>query len=455
MSEEVAIITTMSPWDQMLKEVEMLSGCGFFPHITSKSQAVAIALMGKDLGLSTTQALYGINVISNRPSLSANLMSQLILKHHGGDALFFLETTAEKAVLQYKRRDSANVGKFPYTIEDAKRAGLTDKGVWKKDPGAMLRARATSIVARMAFADVIGGSYLADELESIEPTRATPDPVPSTSRPTQPEPEQAEYDVVTEEDPTPITADELTIQQPQRVKVDEETGEVVPVLMTEEQKTRILAHLKYLNSKDKLDPSLTAEAAGRLLTKLIDMADRQRAKEDAAEAKKKEAAAAKDEAKRVAADMARQQKQSEADNTAVAEALDKAEAAEAFSPPAKTPAQIMAKRLQDGQRAIHAISGYTVYLTANQLDDANIGGRRRDSLSHLYQVLVAGRGEGALTEVEATGISRLLKDLHGHTNIPEIISHTSAEAFVHELLEERKSKAEEGEAAEVDAWPSA
>lgn len=55
-----------------------------------------------------------------------------------------------------------------YTIEDAKREGLVKSGSrWVKDPGSMLRARATTKGIRIVAPQVIAGLYSPEELDSV------------------------------------------------------------------------------------------------------------------------------------------------------------------------------------------------------------------------------------------------------------------------------------------------
>jgi hypothetical protein len=51
-----------------------------------------------------------------------------------------------------------------FSLEDAKRAQLVDKAVWKQYPRAMLRSRAVSEVVRTAFPECIAGLYTPEEM---------------------------------------------------------------------------------------------------------------------------------------------------------------------------------------------------------------------------------------------------------------------------------------------------
>lgn len=61
-----------------------------------------------------------------------------------------------------------------YTIEDAKRAGLIRKGGnWEKNPGEMLRARATSKGVRMVAPGIVAGIYCPEDFPEQSPVQVS------------------------------------------------------------------------------------------------------------------------------------------------------------------------------------------------------------------------------------------------------------------------------------------
>ena len=151
----------------MLQFSDTLLKSGLLPqHIKSPAAAFAIIQKGIELRIPPMLALSNIIVVQGKPTANAELMAGLIQRDQGDDALRFVaaECNDTKAVLLYKRRGWASPERFTFTIEDAKRANLIKAGPWMQYPGAMLRARAISAVARMAFADSIGGLFTPEEL---------------------------------------------------------------------------------------------------------------------------------------------------------------------------------------------------------------------------------------------------------------------------------------------------
>lgn len=151
----------------MLQFAETLLHSGLLPqHIKSPAAAFAVIQKGRELNIPPMLALANIIVVQGKPTANAELMAGLIQRDQGDDALRFVaaECTETRAVLLYKRRSWAKPERFTFTIDDARRANLIKAGPWTQYPGAMLRARAISAVARMAFADSIGGLFTPEEL---------------------------------------------------------------------------------------------------------------------------------------------------------------------------------------------------------------------------------------------------------------------------------------------------
>lgn len=159
-----AALPATSEWETMREMAKALVESGLLPqHVKTPQAALAIMLKGREIGVPAMQALSNIVVIQGKPTCNAEIMNALIYRDHGDHALRFIEATNDVATLEYKRRSWTTYQQFSFTIADAKQAGLQG-GNWAKYPAAMLRARCISAVARMAFADSIGGMYTPEEL---------------------------------------------------------------------------------------------------------------------------------------------------------------------------------------------------------------------------------------------------------------------------------------------------
>lgn len=170
------------------KLAEMIAGTQFVPGaIRNDPAAIAAAvLFGAEIGLEPMQSLARIAVIDGKPSVAAETQRALILA--AGHELWTVEAGSTRVVLAGRRRGSSHVSEVAWTLDDAKRAGLSGKPSWRAYPRQMLTARATAELARLVFADVIGGLAALEELddpaalENGKPADETPAPARSRRR---------------------------------------------------------------------------------------------------------------------------------------------------------------------------------------------------------------------------------------------------------------------------------
>jgi len=154
-------------WTNIFDMAEKLVPTGFLPEsIKTPAQAAAVMLKGRELGIPPMYALSNIAVIKGKPTCGAELMLALIYRDHGDNAIQFPETSSERCTIAYRRRGWDKAQTYSFTMQDAQRASLTTN-TWRQYPAAMLRARCISAVARMAFADSIGGMYTPEELGAV------------------------------------------------------------------------------------------------------------------------------------------------------------------------------------------------------------------------------------------------------------------------------------------------
>lgn len=158
-------LPTTGEIDSMLKMADLLVSSGMVPsHLKTPQQAFYALQKGRELGIPPTNALSNIIVVQGKPTANAELMAALIYRDHGDDALRVVESTVEVCTIEYKRATWRRAERYTFSIEDARRANLLKNPTWNAYPQAMLRARAISAVARMAFQDSIGGMFTPEEL---------------------------------------------------------------------------------------------------------------------------------------------------------------------------------------------------------------------------------------------------------------------------------------------------
>jgi hypothetical protein len=166
--------------EEQIHYAQAMAGASLLPEAYRKAPAnVLIAMQAAEsLGITPFQAIQGIDVIKGKMSLSAEMMRALILRD--GHTLRVDVLTENGCRLLVARREHPDeVQQFDYTIEDAKRAGLSG-GNWAAHPKAMLLARCTTMAARAVFPDVIGGMAATedahDEPRRVDTTRLMPTP---------------------------------------------------------------------------------------------------------------------------------------------------------------------------------------------------------------------------------------------------------------------------------------
>jgi hypothetical protein len=176
------------------------------------------------LGVSPIHAITSIHVIEGKPTASADLIAALIRK--AGHRLRITGDDTQCVAILIRQDDPDFEFRAEWTMKKAQSAGLTGKGVWKNYPGAMLRSRAITEVARMGAPDALYGViYTPEELGADvnaegEPVEFVEQTAPESERqkvtrqrkpvePSEPEPEPEIIDA----EPLPEAPDGITPAQ--------------------------------------------------------------------------------------------------------------------------------------------------------------------------------------------------------------------------------------------------
>jgi hypothetical protein len=171
-------------WVEIVAHVSRLAGVisqtSFVPRgLRGDSPATTAAILyGREVGFAPMTALTMIHVVEGRPGMYAEGMRALVLS--AGHEIVIEEATSAQCRIRGRRRGSSVWTPLVWTIDDARRAGLTGKDNWKKYPRAMLVARATTDLCRMLFPDVIHGFRSLEEFDIVEGADIVEDPSPST-----------------------------------------------------------------------------------------------------------------------------------------------------------------------------------------------------------------------------------------------------------------------------------
>lgn len=163
-SKEIAVIEKKEMSLADIKEVgKILYMSKMFSNVQNEQQALAKILKGKELGLGAMSSLEKIYVVNGKTAIESGLMADLI-KRTGKYNYRIIELTNLKCSINFFE-GKEKVGNSTFTIEDASRAGLSGKDIYKKYPRNMLFGRALSNGARWHCPDAIGGAYTTEELD--------------------------------------------------------------------------------------------------------------------------------------------------------------------------------------------------------------------------------------------------------------------------------------------------
>ncbi|PPF38368.1 hypothetical protein [Pseudoclavibacter sp. AY1H1] len=182
--------------------------------------ATAAIMAARGVGIKDPMAaLRAIDVIQGTPAFRANTLRGLA--QAAGHEIWVEESTTQRAIVAGRRKGDDRVQQSEWDLDRARNLQLTSKDNWKKQPKAMLLARATSELVRLIASDMLMGLYAAEELEdgSVVPESAAeaekPKPKRATiqrKKPAQALKEQAEREAQepTEEPETPAPSEDAT-----------------------------------------------------------------------------------------------------------------------------------------------------------------------------------------------------------------------------------------------------
>ncbi len=151
-------------------------------------ETTAAILAGLEVGLQPMAALRSFDIIQGQAAARAITLRAVVQAH--GHEMVLVESTNSRCRMKGKRKGSDEWQTVTWTIDRAKDLGLTGKDNWKKQPAAMLTARATSELARLIASDaILGIGYSAEEVadggayeQQVGEVTTTPAPQGGTRR---------------------------------------------------------------------------------------------------------------------------------------------------------------------------------------------------------------------------------------------------------------------------------
>ncbi len=142
----------------------------------------------KQHGVTLLEAMQSVAFVKGKPVVDATM--QRALAERAGYSVE-VQDGATEATAIVKGPRGVEVGRVTYTLDDAKKAGLTDKDNWRKHTREMLVAAATRLAIRWHAPSVLIGVGVVDDINDLE--AAAPSVAPLAPAP---EPEATVADVV-------------------------------------------------------------------------------------------------------------------------------------------------------------------------------------------------------------------------------------------------------------------
>ena len=156
----------------------VLCKSGLIPSGLNSPEKVFVALQwGHELGLSPMVAVNNVAVINGKPTLSADIMSAVVKRSPEYGGIKWIEMSDTKAECEITRilpNGEKEVQRSCFTMDDAVKAGLAGRDVWKKYPKRMLKHRCLSYGLKDMFPDMLAGLYDPEEMESVQSEKTAP-----------------------------------------------------------------------------------------------------------------------------------------------------------------------------------------------------------------------------------------------------------------------------------------
>lgn len=154
------------PYQDLERMADTVVKAGLFPGIKTQQQALTLFLVAQAEGLHPMTAALRYNVIQGRPAMKAEAMLASFMERGGTVAWTEYTDAAVTGVFTSKGVPSGVTVRW--TMEDARRAGVTMNQTWTKYPRQMLKARVASDGVRMADPSVNSGRYTPEEVREFD-----------------------------------------------------------------------------------------------------------------------------------------------------------------------------------------------------------------------------------------------------------------------------------------------
>ena len=155
------------PYGDLERMADNVVKGGLFPGIKTTQQALTLFLVAQAEGLHPMTATMRYNIIQGRPAMKSEAMLASFIER--GGTVDWAEYTDTAVTGIFTSKGVPKGVTVRWTMDDARRAGVTMNQTWTKYPRQMLKARVASDGVRMADPAVNQGRYTEQEVADFEP----------------------------------------------------------------------------------------------------------------------------------------------------------------------------------------------------------------------------------------------------------------------------------------------
>lgn len=168
-------------WLAIQTQAEALAQSDIIPQAYRRKPAniIVAAITGRHFGWDVLTAMRNGHVIENQWAMKPEAMLGLV--RQAGHSVTS-EMSPDGATVVGKRADNGDTMTVTFTMADAQRAGLANRGTWKSYPQMMCYWRAIGMLCRLLFSDLTAGVHSTEELGGGDFEEADP-PAPAAPLP--------------------------------------------------------------------------------------------------------------------------------------------------------------------------------------------------------------------------------------------------------------------------------
>lgn len=156
------------PMNELSKMANAIASSGLF-GVKTEAQALGLMLVAQAQGISPATACVDFDLIQGKPAMTARAM--LSRFQQAGGVIRWLKYTDEVCEASFTHPQCPDSITIKWTMEDARRAGLSGKDNWKKWPRQMLSSRVMSEGVDRCYPAASGGFYPPEVVQDFTPEK--------------------------------------------------------------------------------------------------------------------------------------------------------------------------------------------------------------------------------------------------------------------------------------------